>query len=355
MQFELRPSHLPQQHSKVAAEQVKLNGLIEKIEQQKQALAAWENAKADIGQYSQMHVMPIYRALYQLYFQQMQQLWQSLNRYDFNLTARTSLEDKIQHLVMMLNRTKWLDEQQQQQVDALADYFQYATTHAQSKKANKKKQYTDHSASRVSDEASHGISQQPTEDVVEDWQQVDYSQLREQAKLKRQQDQQAQAEKLVNQSLKTVYLKIASTIHPDREPAESKKAEKTALLQRANEAYAQQDLFTLLKLQLQLDQQKTTATQGLTAEKLKYYKLALEAQSQQLHAQIDAVIEGLVWPDAVKIKLKKSKGQLNLADLYKQMDLEISALKQQLKAEKQRLMYMGKESGLEMLLEHGVL
>ncbi len=53
--------------------------------------------------------------------------------------------------------------------------------------------------------------------------------------------------------------------------------------------------------------------------------------------------------------MSKSKGQLNIEQLYKQIDADVSAVKQQLKAEKQRLMYMGKESGLEMLLEHGVL
>jgi DnaJ-class molecular chaperone len=35
------------------------------------------------------------------------------------------------------------------------------------------------------------------------------------------------------QSLKTVYLKIAAMIHPDREQDETKKAEKTELFQQA--------------------------------------------------------------------------------------------------------------------------
>lgn len=61
------------------------------------------------------------------------------------------------------------------------------------------------------------------DDVFEDWNNDQYQQAREQAKLKRQQEKQAQAEKMVNQSLKTVYLKIASIIHPDREPDEAKK------------------------------------------------------------------------------------------------------------------------------------
>lgn len=53
--------------------------------------------------------------------------------------------------------------------------------------------------------------------------------------------------------------------------------------------------------------------------------------------------------------MQKSKGQLNIEQLYKQIDADVSNVKHQLKAEKQRLSFMGKESGLGMLLEHGVL
>jgi curved DNA-binding protein CbpA len=58
------------------------------------------------------------------------------------------------------------------------------------------------------------------------------------------------------QSLKTVYLKIAAMIHPDREQDETKKAEKTELFQQASQAYEQQDLFYLLKLNYSLNRIK---------------------------------------------------------------------------------------------------
>ena len=192
-------------------------------------------------------------------------------------------------------------------------------------------------------------------DDVENWNTDEYVQAREQAKLKRQQDKQAKASMLVNQSLKTVYLKIAAIIHPDREPDESKKVEKTALLQRANEAYEQQDLYFLLKLQLEVEQSKNGSNKGLSAEQVKFYQHALEAQSQALKKQIQELIDSLVWSNKAIIAVKKSKEQLNITDLYKQIDADVSIVKQQLKAEKQRLVYLGKESGLEMLLEHGIL
>ena len=226
-------------------------------------------------------------------------------------------------------------------------YAYFAQASEYDKKKSKKKAVDTFDTPEQADIAAEGFE--------EDWNSDQYKEAREQAKLKRQQEKQAQAEKLVNQSLKTVYFKIASIIHPDREQDESKKAEKTELLQRANEAYEQEDLFFLLKLQLEVEQSKNGSNKGLSAEQVKFYQQALEAQSQALTKQIQELIDSLIWSNKAKIAVQKSKGQLNITDLYKQIDVDVSAVKQQLKSEKQRLMYMGKESGLEMLLEHQVL
>ena len=83
--------------------------------------------------------------------------------------------------------------------------------------------------------------------------------------------------------------------------------------------------------------------------------MALEAQCQNLQSQIDDLIDALVWSESARITVRKSKGQLKISDLYKQIDADTSTLKQQVKMEKQRLSYMGKERGLEVLLEHQVL
>ena len=51
---------------------------------------------------------------------------------------------------------------------------------------------------------------------------AEQQQAREQAKQQRQQQKREQAEQMAAQSLKTVYLKIAAMIHPDREQDETK-------------------------------------------------------------------------------------------------------------------------------------
>ncbi len=329
----------------VSPQHQKLKRLIDEIEQQKLLLEEWKQAQADIHSYSQKALMPAYRSLYVTLFQQMQVLWNSLSVYGLSKLDKAQVETKIQTLVKLLKNSKFLDQTQSKEVDSLFTYYEQAEEYAKNKKSKKKIQELDGDLTQ---------SLNPHDDV-ENWNTDEYVQAREQAKLKRQQEKQAKASMLVNQSLKTVYLKIAAIIHPDRELDESKKNEKTELLQRANEAYEQEDLFFLLKLQLEVEQNKNSSNKGLSAEQVKFYQQSLEAQSQALKKQIQELIDSLVWSNKAKILVKKSKGQLNIMDLYKQIDVDVSAVKQQFKAEKQRLSFMGKESGLEMLLEKGVL
>ena len=356
MAFDLKTTVQP--NIELSLPEKKLNRLIDQIEQLKRELAAWENAKSDIQLYSRKRFMPVYAELHQVLFKQLEQLLNSLSSHEFSKADAAQLDDKIYALAKILKSSKLLNQAQLEKVDELYAYYQQTAEHAQNKKSKKNNDSAcsdlngDFSAVSEMDKAEDSEN---TEWEREDWSGEHYSQAREQAKLKRQQEKREQAEKLVEQSLKTVYLKIAASIHPDREPDETKKLEKTKLFQRANEAYEQQDLFYLLKLQLQVESSQSSSQKGLSAEQVKFYKMALDTQYQKLQSQINDLIDALVWSESAKITVQKSKGKLKIEDLYKQIDADTSALKQQVKVEKQRLGYMGKESGLGMLLEHGVL
>lgn len=341
MSFALKTT--PQTILDVSPQHKKLNVLIDQIEQQKRLLLAWQQAQDEIRAYSQKALMPAYRDLYTTLYDQMQTLWNSLNLYRLSKTDTVTIEDKIQALTRLLQGSRMLNQQQMNEVEKMHAYYMQANEYTKKKTKQKNR------------DSFPEVESVVIEDELDDWNSDQYKQAREQAKLKRAQDKHAKAAMLVNQSLKTVYLKIASIIHPDREPDEAKKVEKTELLQRANAAYEQEDLFFLLKMQLEVEQSKTGANKGLSTEQVKFYQQALEAQSQALKNQIQALIDSLVWSEKAKIAVQKSKGQMNIEQLYKQIDADVSAVKQQLKAEKQRLSFMGKESGLEMLLEHQVL
>ena len=342
MSFDLKTTVQPD--TELSPQQRKLNRLIDKIEQQQLELKQWQQAQEQIQQYTRQTLMPVYHELHTVLFQQLEQLWKHLHEAEFSKAEATQLDVKIQYLATYLTDSQSLSKQQVEIVDEIYNYYQQHIEHSQARK-NKKQSIKDVELFFADDDTSD----QAASENFEEWDSEKYSQAREQAKLKRQQEKLEQAAKLAEQSLKTVYLKIAATIHPDREPDETKKVEKTELLQRANEAYAAQDLFYLLKLQIQIEQNRGVSQKGLSAEQLKFYQLALDLQSQKLDDQIEEIIQSLSW------NRKTWTGKMKITDLYKQVDADTSAMKKQLKGEKERLKYMKKMSGVEMLMENGVL
>ncbi len=342
MSFDLKTTVQPD--TELSPQQRKLNRLIDKIEQQQLELKQWQQAQEQIQQYTRQTLMPVYHELHTVLFQQLEQLWKHLHEAEFSKAEATQLDVKIQYLTAYLTDSQSLSKQQAEIVDEIYNYYQQHIEYTQARK-NKKQSTQD---IELFFDEENDSDQVATEDF-EEWDNEQYSQAREQAKLKRQQEKLKQASKLAEQSLKTVYLKIAATIHPDREPDETKKVEKTELLQRANEAYAAQDLFYLLKLQIQIEQNRGVSQKGLSSEQLKFYQLALDMQSQKLDDQIEEIIQSLSW------NRKTWAGKMKITDLYKQVDADTLAMKKQLKGEKERLKYMKKVSGVEMLIEHQVL
>ncbi|MEN8990446.1 molecular chaperone DnaJ [Acinetobacter sp. YH12097] len=346
MSFELKVSLLPSVEA-LSPQHKKLNKLIEQIEQQKLDLDLWQNAKSEIQSYIQLKLVPIYRDLHAVYYRQLTQLWQHLQQEDLAKADLAQLDVKLAKLAKQLKKSNYLNTAELEKVSEVDAFYQQY--HAHNQKPNKKAKLAQTEQSIVKGYVD--IEQETTEEYesYEEWDSEQYQREKEEHQRKRLAQKREQAEKLVNQSLKTVYLKITAMIHPDREPDETKKAEKTELLQVVNQAHEAQDLFYLLKLQLQLETNKGKSPKALTDEHLKFYKMALEAQSQRLASQIDDITDSFHWSEKTKPK------NMQVKDVYKVIDGDVSVLKEQVKWEKERLKYMEKVKGLEVLLENGVL
>jgi len=347
MLFDLKTMIQP--FTALSPQQKKLDRLIDKIEQQKLELKQWQQAEEDLQQYTHKTFMPVYHELHGVLFKQLEQLWTHLQETDFTKAELVVLDEKIQYLADYLQDSQAMSAQEANKVNEIFTYYQQRAEHAQFRKSQKK-----------TNELERFFKNENVPDLAdaegfEEWASDHFQQIREQAKLKRQQEKQEKAAAMAEQSVKSVYLKIAAVIHPDREANDVKKIKKTELLQRANEAYAEQDLFTLLKMQLQIEQNRDPSQKSLSAEQVKLYQLALDAQSQKLQEQIDTLINRLVWSSKTRIAVKKAKGKVQIADLYKQIDEDTATIKQQIKVEKERLMYIKKVRGLEMFLRHGML
>lgn len=89
----------------------------------------------------------------------------------------------------------------------------------------------------------------------------------------------------VTQSLREIFRKLASALHPDRETDPVQREAKNALMQRANQAYAANDLLTLLELQLQTEQIDAEHMGRASATQLKHYNRVLAEQLEELQAE----------------------------------------------------------------------
>ncbi len=102
--------------------------------------------------------------------------------------------------------------------------------------------------------------------------------------------QQAE-EQQISQSIREVYRKLASAIHPDREADPQERDRKTALMQRANQAYEKNNLLQLLELQLELEHIDQAVINNISEGRLKHYNKILKEQLAELEQEI-MLVEG---------------------------------------------------------------
>lgn len=96
-------------------------------------------------------------------------------------------------------------------------------------------------------------------------------------------------EQNASQSIREVFRKLASALHPDREQDPVEQQRKTALMQKVNVAYGNRDLLQLLELQLELEQIDQNAMSAVSENRLKHYNKVLAEQSSELQQEIDMI------------------------------------------------------------------
>ncbi|HSM22586.1 MAG TPA: J domain-containing protein, partial [Rubrivivax sp.] len=96
--------------------------------------------------------------------------------------------------------------------------------------------------------------------------------------------------KRISQTVREVYRKLASALHPDRVDAAvpaAERASRTSLMQRANTAYEAGDLLALLELQLQIEQVDLAHAANVATEQVRHFNKVLAEQLRELEAEID--------------------------------------------------------------------
>lgn len=93
-------------------------------------------------------------------------------------------------------------------------------------------------------------------------------------------------EQRASQSIREIYRKLASALHPDREADPVERARKTVLMQRANQAYEKGNLLLLLELQIELEHIDQAVINGFGEERLSHYNRILKEQLAELDTEI---------------------------------------------------------------------
>ena len=99
-------------------------------------------------------------------------------------------------------------------------------------------------------------------------------------------DEVRAAEELRRRSIANIYKQLARVLHPDFERDSDRQKEKVELMQELTEAYRQNDLHTLLRLEMQWIENEGGNIEQLTEEKLGVYNEVLAGQVEGLEQRL---------------------------------------------------------------------
>ena len=133
---------------------------------------------------------------------------------------------------------------------------------------------------------THMLEQQEQHEAARQAQAEHKAKRKKTAKQIAKETQQLADEQQTSQSIRELYRKLASTLHPDREPDPQERERKTALMQRINQAYDQKNLLLLLELQMELEHIDQATINNITASRLKHYNKILKDQLNELEHEI---------------------------------------------------------------------
>lgn len=135
------------------------------------------------------------------------------------------------------------------------------------------------------------------------------------------QAERAQATRQVSQSLRDVFRKLVSALHPDREPDAAERARKNELMQRVNRAYEANDLLTLLGLQLEIDQIDAAHLSSLTPQRLAQYTQILREQLASLQAELAHAMQPFLMATGGRVN-----SSLTPDDIDRQLSADIAQM-----------------------------
>ncbi len=283
------PSHL-------SKGQKAFNTLIKKIQQRRARLADWERTLPTLQQKHARELAPLFEALAELQIKLVHSLDQA-----YYLKGITKNErSKIEHVIIDL--TQYLLTSRDDA--ALKVLFnRYSRSDYDSEEAASRKQMQAAMEAVLGFDLGCDVDINSPEDILKRIQALKQERAGQDESFRQaQEERQARRKKSAKQlareaqkqsdlaqvrlSIREVYRKLVSALHPDREPDPEEHKRKTRLMQRVNLAYEKNDLLQLLELQLELEHIDQGALDSLSEDRLKHYNQVLKEQLGELEAGI---------------------------------------------------------------------
>ncbi len=269
------------------------NKLIKKIEVQRQRLRAWQTA---IPLYQQKHAGE-FAPLLETYDQHRAQMVALFDRvyHDkiFSKTDRDKLADLISHIASEL-----LAQKDDPELKAIFNKYNEDDFDTQSDdvKADVKAMMAEMFGLEIEGDIDLNDPEamlrmmaekaQTEHEAQEAAQQAHPSKRKKSAKQIAKEAKLEEDEKNISQSIREVFRKLASALHPDREQDATEHKRKTDLMQRVNVAYGNKDLLQLLELQLEVEQIDQSMINTISEDRLKHYNQILTEQSSELEMEV---------------------------------------------------------------------
>lgn len=274
----------------LSKEQKLFNTRIKQIEKQRARVAAWEAAIAPYQQKYVAELLPLIEAAMDLQVKLVHCLDQASNQSGLTKTERRMIGKLIAELAGQLL------EQGRDDPALKVLYNKHSRSDFDSEQAATREDAKAMLEDMLGVELGDDLDMSSPEHILKRAQaqfEAD-SQAREARLAKRKKSakqlareaQQQLEEAQIRQSIREVYRKLASALHPDRETDPQEHDRKTALMQRANQAYEKNNLLQLLELQLELEHIDQSAINNLSVDRLMRYNDILKEQLKELEQEI---------------------------------------------------------------------
>ena len=142
------------------------------------------------------------------------------------------------------------------------------------------------------DRVHEQIVQQAADERKRDEARQDYHAKRKAAKQAEAEEKARAEEAEVHLSIREVYRKLASLLHPDRETDPVERERKAALMQRVNVAYGSRSLLDLLEIQLEVEHIDQAALNDISEDRLRRWNTILEGQLYDLGQELAEIEYG---------------------------------------------------------------